>query len=263
MAADESVVDELPPAESLPQGEQPGRAGGQGASDDESFSPPGKPWPGRGYHFGIGAGQPQSIGGEYNFYEKLFNTPSWYPELWGEYYFLNYGLDLGLRMKLGYYSDQGYAATGLADEQLPLERDLADAEVARDQDSELTLIPAQLALVLSGSPFRQRWVVFQAWFGYQWLYVQNTMQAEDVASAGGEEVTPATNVGWNDEQVIGAAISFDLSWADQRSAYSMRVYGVSGIYLTPFVEITTTSKNRQGLYDRDVIGLMFTFETTR
>lgn len=217
-------------------------------------------WKKRAYHFGVGIAKPNSFGNEYNHYEKLFGKPRIHPQVWGEYYFFNLGVDIGFRSSIAYYTARGNVAKNLDPNSFPLEQDLTDDQIDHSQVSRLTLIPVQAAAVISYSPLPSRWLILQGWYGRQWVYVQNTMAPKDSEQEAG---TTFLNNGWNEEQVYGAAISLDLSWIDHRSTYSMKVFGISGIYLTPFFEVHKAVKSRFGAYDRSNYGLMFTFESIR
>ncbi|MFW7377871.1 MAG: hypothetical protein ACOH5I_03565 [Oligoflexus sp.] len=260
--ATEWTTDPLPPAEELPQPEpESSPEPAESELADTEYQPANKPaWRKRGYHFGIGIAQPQNFGSQYNHYEKLFGKPKIHPTVWGEYYFFNLGVDFGFRSAISYYTARGYAAKDLNVADFPLEQDITDNQVDRTQESQLTLIPVQAAGTISFSPFRARWVVFQGWYGMQWVYVQNTMYSK---ASENQKGSTYLNSGWNEEQVYGAAISFDLSWIDARSTYSMRVFGISGLYLTPFMEVQKSTSSEFGVYDRENYGLMFTFETLR
>lgn len=217
----------------------------------------------RAYHFGVGAAKPFSIGNQYNHYDKLFGAPELYPEVWGEYYFLHFvGFNLGFRSKLAYYSDKGNPARNVGTTNFPLETDLTDDQVDTSQDSHLTLIPIETSLALSYSPWASRPIVVQGWYGLNWVFVENTMSPKtDASSAGNSEVF--LNQGWNREATYGLAMSFSLSWLDQKAAYSLEVFGITNMYVTPFFESVTGQQTSYGVFDRETFGVMFTFETDR
>ena len=215
----------------------------------------------RRYHFGVGAAKPLKIGNDYNHYSLLFGAPELYPEVWGEYYFLHFGVDFGFRMKLAYYSDKGRPADNINATKFPYEADLDHDNVDENQDSQLTLVPIETSLSVSYSPFFGRYLVFQAWFGHQFVYVENTMRPKQVSDAG-ESAQIFLNQGWNRELTSGFALSIDLSWLEPRAAYAMNAYGVSGIFMTPFYERVDGRSTSYGVYDRETFGLMFTFEST-
>lgn len=216
----------------------------------------------RAYHFGIGAAQPQTIGNQYNHYEKMYGVAPIYPELWGEYYFLGgLGFDFGVRTKLGYYHDSGHPVQGISSTEFPIERDLTDDEIARSQSSDLSIIPMQLSFALNFNPWDSRFISLQAWHGKQFSYVQNSMGSSANSESDGS--TSFLNKGFNRETVSGAALSIKINALDHRAAQSLRVFGIRGIYITPFVEIIETEQAKMGIFDRQVAGVMFTFETTR
>ncbi|SME87747.1 hypothetical protein [Pseudobacteriovorax antillogorgiicola] len=218
----------------------------------------------RTYHFGIGVARPMSIGNDYNHYEKLFGSGSAYPEIWGEYSFLTLGggFDLGVSFRTGLYQDSGKSAGNIDVPDGGLEQDLSDSDVDATQKSQLTLIPLQTSLSLSYAPFSSRFLVASVWGGLSYTYVENTTQANLDSSVDQSEVVPFVNSGFNVEQVVGASLSFDVSKIDPRAAYSLKVYGISGIFLTPFFQTVTTVSNEVGVYDRTTLGVMFSFEAT-
>ena len=221
----------------------------------------------RSHHFGIGYAKPITMGSQNNYYEKLFSSPSGYPEFWGEFTFLSLGMgfDLGASFRTGLYQDSGKSA--LKNNNLDLDvnpnpGDLQEGDVDSSQKSRLTLIPFQTALNLSYSPFVSRLLIFNVWSGVSFTYVENSTQANIDSSIDQSDVVPYVNSGFNQEQVMGASISFDVSRLDPSAAYSLKVYGINGIFFTPFYQTVSTVKNSVGIYDRDVFGLMFSFETT-
>lgn len=208
-------------------------------------------------HFGIGIAKPLSIGADNNHYEKLFGSGSNYPEFWTDYNLLpiGWGFDFGVSFRAGLYRDSGKGAKSLAS------GELGDSDVDTSQKSILTLIPIQAAANISFSPFANRFMVFNVWSGLSFTYVENTLQANLDDEIDQADVKPYVNSGFNQESITGASISFDMSSLDVRSAYSMKVYGISGVFLTPYVQIVTTIDNKVGVYDRTLLGVMLSFET--
>ena len=238
------------------------------ANEDESSQNEVQDHRQRGYHFGIGLAKPIEIGNQYNHYEKLFGAGSTYPEIWGEFSFLQigFGLDLGASFRAGFYKDKGKSVSksgtldlGSSDS---LNQDISDSDIDGSQKSLLTMIPLQAALNLSYSPFMSRFLIFNFWSGISYTFIENTTQANLDSSVDQSDVLPYVNSGFNQEQVSGASISFDVSRIDPRASYSLKVYGISGIFLTPFIQNVSTIKNKVGVYDRQIMGLMFSFETT-
>ncbi|NRA67049.1 MAG: hypothetical protein HRU19_21350 [Pseudobacteriovorax sp.] len=216
----------------------------------------------RDYHFGIGIGKFSSIGNDYNHYEKLFGEPAIYPEFWVERSILPlpFGLDLSLGFRIGMYQDKGKSAEGVGfDGQL--NADLDDSEVTSGQKSRLTLIPIQLISTISYTPFDRRWVIINFFAGLSQTYIENTLEPASSEGSDGSSVKPFVNSGWNQEVVTGASLSFDISAIDTSSSYSLRVYGIERMFLTPFLQIVTTAKDTVGTFDREMYGIMFTFET--
>ncbi len=167
---------------------------------------------------------------------------------------------------MGYYRDTGHSAIRSTDLVLGgggLNRDITEAEVDHSQKSVLTIVPLQGVISLGFSPFAARWVVANLWGGFGLTYIENTTKADLGDDADQADVKPYLNSGWNREQVIGASLSFDISALSPRDAYSLRVYGIESIYLTPYFQTVATRKNKVGIYDRSMMGLMFTFETRR
>ena len=222
----------------------------------------------RDYHFGFGVAKFSEIGNKYNHYEKLFSSPSLYPTFWIERsaLALPFGIDLSGGLRFGYYSDEGKSAkrsSTLVLDGGELDRDLDDSEVDASQQSRLTMIPIDLVLNASISPFAGRWVAANVWAGWGFNFVENTTQAKLASDVDQSEVTPFVNSGWNKELVTGASLSFDITKLDSISSYSLKVYGVESIFITPFLQIVKTLENEVGTYDREMYGLMFTFETWR
>lgn len=217
------------------------------------------------YNFGLGVAYLSDIGNEYNHYEKLFGKPNIYPEFWADYSPLSWKwFDLSLGLHIGYYRDTGHSAKRTEEQELQeggLSRDLTDEDVDKTQKSRLALIPVQGVASIGISPFTRRWIVANFWGGIGFTYVENTTEADLGSDVSQSDIQPYLNSGWNRERVLGASLSIDLSWISARDAYSLKVHGIEAIYLTPFYQKVVTSKNKVGIYDRTMLGLMFTFES--
>ena len=223
---------------------------------------------GRAYNFGLGLAHIAAIGNEYNHYEKLFGSPSIYPEIWGEYspLHLGWGFEVSLGIHLGIYRDTGKSVRRTDDLEISsggLGRDIRDDEIDPSQKSVLTLIPVQGVVSLGYTPFNSRFIVANVWSGIGFTYVENTTKAALSTDIDQSDVKPYINSGWNREKVTGASISFDLSGISAWDTYSLKVHGIEAIYITPYYQTVTTIKNKVGKYDRRMMGLMFTFETRR
>lgn len=217
------------------------------------------------YHMGIGIAQPSSFGNDYNHYNKLFGGPSTYPEFFVDYRLISLGdhFDFGFLFKIGFYRDSGKSvqysdSIDLSNGQL--ERDLSDNEVDQTQKSVLTIIPTQMALSTSYRPLSSDSILISAWMGLGYSYIENTTIARVSSSLTDGEITPYLNSGFNTELVQGVSVALDVSWIDPRSSYTLRVYGVENIYFTPFFQNVKTLNNTVGTYDRQVIGMMFSFD---
>lgn len=222
----------------------------------------------RDYHFGFGVAKFSAIGNEYNHYEKLFSSPSLYPTFWVErsVLALPYGIDLSAGLRFGYYSDTGKSARPLGANSIGengLERDLSDDEIDNTQESNLRMIPIDFVLNASISPFSGRWIALNFWAGIGYNFIENSTKADLPDDVDQGNVTPFVNSGWNQETVSGFSFSIDVTKLDSISAYSLRVYGIESLFITPFVQMVTTTDDKLGTYDRDMYGLMFTFETWR
>ena len=240
-----------------------------GVAFSEGTSPPSEEGAGssfkhRGYHFGIGLAKAVSIGNDYNHYEKLFGGGSTYPEIWGEFTLLpiGWGFDLGGSLRAGYYRDSGKSAKDLELSSGSYQGDLADNQIDSMQKSILTMIPLQASLNLTYAPFPARFLVLNGWVGMSYTFIENTTQANLDSAIDQSDIEPFVNSGFNQERVAGVSMSFDVSQIDPIASYSLKVYGISGIFLTPFVQNVVTVKGKVGKYDRQVMGVMFSFETT-
>lgn len=198
-------------------------------------------------------------------YETLYGKEKDYPTFTVDWFPADWWVNPGLSVSMGGYSVTGMAAIKGSD---------PDTIVA-DPNSQTTLlfVPLQASFKVEMTPFRQKWIVFDGWFGYEYGWWQETTStASSVptligAMASGSSSTDTskpTSKGVKSATVFGASAHILLNSLDERSVRSMiATMGLSHVYLTPFFE-TVKTINKSGLtFGRNIYGIGFTFESLR
>lgn len=231
-------------------------------SADEAPAPsPGRRRPGA--FLGLSLGALSDIG-ENNQYKVLYGDEKRELGFFAGYYLWSYLVDFGLSFKLGYYNATGHPATGIDRSQLPIRGDLAEnTQVDTSQEMQLSLIPVQFLGNVALSPFASRRVVLRAWFGPEWLYVQESVKPDLPSSVSGSAESSFVNKGWNQGTVFGTMLSISITGLEARSDYAMRSIGIDRTYISPFFEIVSTSNDKMGNFDRKNYGIAFNFESLR
>lgn len=202
--------------------------------------------------------------GENNQYNVLYGDEKRELGFFAGYYLASYIVDLGLGLKLGYYNATGHPVTGLDRSQLPISGNLPEnTEVDSSQEMELTLLPVQLLGNVAFSPFGSRRLVVRAWFGPEWLYVQESVKPDLPSSVGVGATSGFVNKGWNQGTVMGAMLSISITGLEARSDYAMRSIGIDRTYISPFFEVIKTTNDKLGNFDRKDYGIAFNFESLR
>lgn len=217
------------------------------------------------FRVGFGAGQPTFDEKVVKYYDDLYGKPRLHPDMFLDYYFFDWYLTLGVGGRLRYYRTTGYAAQTSN----PTGDSLSEAEIDRNSDVELVLIPAQAVLTAEITPWRTSFFTLNAWTGVERMYVQETRHPKDGASSfaatDSDDDSGATYVsrGWNTASVVGASVSLRLDYFDRASVNSLNIIGFRSVFLTPYMEIVKTQKATMGKWDRRILGLLFTFESIR
>ena len=202
------------------------------------------------YRLELGAGRP-TFTGDTKSYRELYGHPHPFIQFNIERALTSRYATLGLGGRAGLYKESGFAA------------DVADDSVVQDgaSETELTLVPLQGVLVARLTPFAGRWLLVNAWAGPEWLYVQEVrapVQGGAATTGGGDSVY--VNKGFNRGLVTGASISIRLDPLDESAVSSLSILGYRSIYITPFYEIITSTRN-VGQFSRTNTGILFTFES--
>lgn len=190
------------------------------------------------------------------YYKDLYGNPNGYPVLNLDWYFLNGPLKLGVGFGLGLYSDSGVAANT----RNPTSgSSLSSSEKDDDSDLELKLIPIKLVLKSHFAPTSFKWVNFGVWAGLERLYVQESRSGP--VSESDSDSDTYINSGWSTAAVYGFSVDFCLDFLDKSVANSLSILGFKSVYVSPFYEIVKTSETNIGSFDRNILGLLFAFES--
>ena len=211
------------------------------------------------------------------YYDKLYGSPTWYPQLAADWFAWDWYVTFGLSFRLGYYTADGHAAKPGTSGNRPSSAD----QISKDSNgpTTLTLLPMQACLAAEFTPFQKKWLVIDGWLGLERLYYQE-VRASSSASAkglihaladtttsgtgsGSATDSTLTNAGTLDGRVVGLAANIRLNGLDDTSSQSLRgAMGIGSIYLSPFVE-RVYPKGSGLTFARSVMGIGFTFETIR
>lgn len=200
-------------------------------------------------------------------YDSLYGKPKDYPSFAIDWFPLDWWVNPGLSINIG-----GYAVTGQAAVKT------TDGSIVPDPNSQtrLLFIPIQGSFKVEMTPFRQKWLVFDGWIGYEYGWWQETtsvagsirpygLMMADSGSTTTTTTTPTpTSKGVKSATVFGGSANLLLNWLDERTVRSMvDSMGLSHVYLTAFFE-TVKTMNPSGLtFGRNIYGLGFTFETVK
>lgn len=202
--------------------------------------------------------------------EKLYGAPVMHPSLTVDWFPFDWWVNPGLALRAAGYTVTGKAAKGSPTQS---ELDSGDVEIDENSKTRLLFIPLMAAAKVEMTPFRGKWLVLEGWVGYEYGWWQETrdvaasvrpirMAAADGTTDDNDSVL--TTKGSKKSMVVGAAANILLNWLDEKSVRSMvDTMGMSHIYLSPFFE-TVRSTDTQGLsFNRNTIGLGFTFESVK
>ncbi|MCX6117042.1 MAG: hypothetical protein NT027_05850 [Proteobacteria bacterium] len=202
--------------------------------------------------------------------EKLYGKPREYFSFGVDWFPFDGWVSPGISGKIGGFSWTGKAAKA-ADRSQPI----SESNLTVDENSKAVLlfVPLQLAAKVQMTPFKKKWLIFDAWFGYEYGWWQET-RPEDSDSASGattaalladaetEQKPVLTSKGVNNALIFGGSAHILISWLDEKSSRSMReTMGLSSIYLTPFFESVKSTKTGGYTFGRNLFGLGFTFES--
>ncbi len=215
-----------------------------------------------GATFGLAIARPVSIG-KYNHYDYLYGKKRAHPTFYAGYYLGSFFFDFGLVARVGYYHAEGQPLKSREGLTLPLKADLTDQQKDYDQTLGLTLIPVQGTVEVALSPFKTRWVVLRGWVGYEQLYVTETIEPNLPSSTSSTSKATYTSSGSNSGLVTGVMLSISLTGLDPRSDYSLRSLGVDRLYLSLYRDVTKTTQDKMGNFDRETYGIAFSFEGLR
>jgi len=228
------------------------------------------------YRIRVGMARPNFNDG-LKFYDKLYGDEKWYPTFGVDWFPWDYYVTAGLSFRFGFYTADGHAAKTTSGK--PKE-DLTEDDIIKDDNgpTSLTLIPLQVALTTEFTPFSRKFVVIDAWLGFEQIYYQEVRTAD----TGTKSTTPSTttsfalaepaaasddtltNKGWKTATTLGVSANILLNALDDESVRSMRgTMGLGYVYLSPFLEIARTLSKEGASFGRTSLGVGFTFESAR
>ncbi len=226
------------------------------------------------YRIRLGIANPKFDDG-LKFYKELYGNPRGFPMLNVDYFPFDFPVTAGLGLRMGYYTDEGFTAKPVTSKDKK-DYDASDVTEDRNGPASMTLIPLQIGISAEFSPFERKWIVLDAFLGYEKLYwwETRTVTSESKPSTG---ATPAAilaeaagtddalvNKGEKSATVLGLALNILLNPIDEATALAARgTLGIGSVYLSPYLEIVRTLAKENASFGRTSMGLGFTFESAR
>lgn len=226
------------------------------------------------YRIRLGIANPKFDDG-LKFYKELYGNPRGFPMLNVDYFPIDFLVTAGIGLRMGYYSDEGFTAKPVAGKD---KKDYEASEVNEDRNgpASMTLVPLQVGISAEFSPFERKWIVLDAFLGYEKLYwwETRTVASESKAPTGTKPaalMAAATgsddalvNKGEKSATVLGLALNILLNPIDEATVLAARgTLGIGAVYLSPYLEIVRTLSKENASFGRTSMGLGFTFESAR
>lgn len=213
--------------------------------------------------FGLGVYRPEHIG-KYQNFETLYGNTRYQPEFYAGYYLLSYFADIGLMFRGAYYTASGHPISSRKNLEIPNTKSLDNVSLDKNQELKLVLIPLQLVGELAISPLPVRWLVLRGFWGYEWLYVQESIEPRiGSAKSVDRESTSYAVAGYNEGMVLGATLSLSLTGIEPRSDYALQALGLDRMYINLSQSNVSTVKDKMGNFDRKGLSISFSFEALR
>ena len=204
------------------------------------------------YRFRVGALRPHFTEDFERVYDAIWGNTNWTGHIaidWTPLRFWWFGVGAGF--KFHYYTDKGFSLDSA---------DLDNLQVNRDGETRFNMYPVELDLVLTFSPFYERFVTLQAWAGWEYLYATTVRESGE-----GEDLVFLKNSAKTNSLAYGVALDVGLGWLDTKMIRALEnSFGIGQVYLSIFVERTmrlNTDKDGVVPINRDILGLGFTFES--
>lgn len=212
----------------------------------------------------LGAARPFFDGKIDDIYRKLYGTPKVHFQMSGDYFFWQKFAAIGAGAKFGYYVAQGHAATlksGISREDATAD----DFVIDETEPTELIYIPMQLYATIQFTPFPHKYLVLDAWAGYERGYLQEVRSGSALPSASDSAISTnaaKTNKSWINSGTVGVSLNILISHFDKAASNTLRnTMKMQGIYLSPYVELVTPLGDVKGFdFKRTNVGVAFTFE---
>ena len=234
------------------------------------------------YILKLGVGRPV-FSPELQYYEEFYGSPGLsFTMFFNQGYELFSGLSVGLGTQFSFYRVEG------SQMQKP-EVSAPDSFIKSDGKSSLTLLPYQLLLTASYTPWSEAWFSVDLWGGYEELYFQEirmtaTQDGTSELPANSQQLATAQqpskktnnkqrfiNSGWNHGIAIGVAVNFRLNGLEQRSGQTLKqATSLGEIHLSPYYEtilnlagkvIIAGKESSVVTFARQTYGLTFSFRT--
>lgn len=209
------------------------------------------------FRLSIGGGRPE-FGDNLRYYNDLYGREKIHPDIFFDYYFIDWYVSLGAGLHTRYYRAQGHASRNGT----PGAGGVSSDDLDKDSNLELVLIPVQAVALLQITPWKTSFFTINGWAGHEQMYVQESRLGGDV-SQGNNDATSSTyvNKGWNQGRVVGASLSLRMDFLEPTASRSLEILGFRSVLITPYVEKVETTKTKIAKFDRTTMGIVFTFES--
>ena len=202
--------------------------------------------------------QPKFVITGNDIYNKLYDSHQPIYSMAVNYNFIDWYVTIGVGGGIGISKEKGYPSEPLQENnQDKITPDMINPVTS--SSTELTKLTGSLYGTLQSTPFKNRWVVFTAWSGRQYLSLEESRLSGD-DSVSQLYINRQTLTGF----LIGASMSFRLDAWDASSNWSLRSMGLRSLYLTAFYEKVEYNNYRtpDTVFDNDSTGIAFTFESS-
>jgi len=199
------------------------------------------------YRVSLGLYQPTFS--EADNYEDFYGSSGVGTNIMVEHFPWEYAVTLGYSIHIGYYQDAGNAAN------------VSGGDLVKDESTEtdFTMLPVQISLNLIATPFPDsKWFTLSAWLGFErTMFNEVRKTGETEATEDGDKLV-YSNFGFTNASVVGG--SFNILNKGKDAGSSVDVMGLRRIFLSPYIEVVSSSGDSGLKLGGNRLGIAFSFE---
>jgi len=195
-------------------------------------------------------------------YSKFYGKPQTHMSISGEWFPLDWWVNPGLITRIGVYSVRGKAVSGSSESTKGVSCD--SLSIDENSSTGLLLVPIQVGAKIQFSPFRRKWLVLDYWTAAEldwWQETRNSAASNLMFTASDSSSQVYTSTGRKKAVSVGASVHLLLNPLDEGAVRSMiDTMGIGYVYLSGFMEKVKSTSSEGLTFDRNVMGVGFTFE---